>query len=66
MEMDCLVEKEDKMDMDCVWWSPDIKGQRLELGSEDGIDECIRTITCEGNFSGNLFMQSLCTRGEPW
>ena len=33
---------------------PDDKDWSLEVGAEDGIDECIRTISCEGNCSGNL------------
>ena len=33
---------------------PDDKGQDLEVGAVDSIDECIRTIACEHNCSGNL------------
>ena len=61
------VEEDDEMEegvmKDCTK-GLDVDAQILEVESEVGIDECIRTITCKDNCSGSLEMS--CQVPELW
>ena len=51
------VEEDDEMEEGVMKDCPkglSVDAQILEVESEVGIDECIRTITCKDNCSGNL------------
>ena len=51
---DWEVEEGYEMEEGVMEECPDDKGQDLEVGAVDSIDECIRTIACVHNCSGNL------------